>query len=306
MAAGEEKLPVFVEHKDVDKRWLALCRESYTAAGMLEVGIKTLAHADFNRQDLYYAGFFNVTIAIERICKLVLDPQEFYMTGEFLKSGELSKSGHSLIDLYEKVQEIEKSFSDVSSSREVGIPSNELEDILNFLTDFAKKNRYYNLDSLTKNGGADPIERWKKLVTRYHPMPTLTDEQRTKMRNSDLFGDEEGVLVDMRLLDTKGNNLERPSECMQAGYEDRNVQIEGSLILYSISRYLSKVLGHFSGAWPAQVRDAEKKLDEQPACRTIMEEKMKIRKNSLRLPFYSDFFVFFEHDDAWLKEHLFR
>ncbi|MFR4785486.1 MAG: hypothetical protein ACLUAM_02505 [Bifidobacterium adolescentis] len=139
MAASEKRPLVFVEHEGTDKRWLALCREACTAAGMLEVGIKALSHADFNRQDLYYAGFFNVTIAMERICKLVLDSQRFYEKGEFLKGGELSKLGHSLTNLYRKVQNIEESFSEGISSRRVDIPLDELEDILNFLTDFAKK-----------------------------------------------------------------------------------------------------------------------------------------------------------------------
>ena len=49
MAASEKRPPVFVEHEGTDKCWLALCREACTAAGMLEVGIKALSHADFNR-----------------------------------------------------------------------------------------------------------------------------------------------------------------------------------------------------------------------------------------------------------------
>lgn len=306
MAASEKRPPVFVEHEGTDKRWLALCREACTAAGMLEVGIKALSHADFNRQDLYYAGFFNVTIAMERICKLVLDSQRFYEKGEFLKGGELSKLGHSLTNLYRKVQNIEESFSEGISSRRVDIPLDELEDILNFLTDFAKKDRYYNLESLTKNGGADPIKRWRKLITQYHPMPALTEEQKTEIRESDLFGNEEDILVDLCLQDAEGNNLECPSECLRAGYEDRNVQIEGSLILYSISRYLSNALCHFSEAWPAQVREAEERLDKQPASWMIMEKRFEIRSRSLQLPCYSDYFCFFEHDNAWLKENLFK
>ena len=76
--------------------------------------------------------------------------------------------------------------------------------------------------------------------------------------------------------------------------------------MYSLFRYLSKVLGHFSGAWPVQVRDAEEKLDEQSAGQTLMMEKMKIREGSLQLPWYSDFFDFFEHDASWLKNKLMR
>lgn len=295
---------MFAKHETVDKRSLALCRESATAASMLEVGIRTLGHADFSRQDLYYAGFFNVTIAMERVCKLILDSQKFYMEGEFLEGCKLSKLGHSLTDLYARVQEVKDSFQDGSSLGKVEIPANELKDILNFLTDFAKGDRYYNLESLTKNGGADPIGRWKRLILRYHPMPELTEGQREAIRKVDMRGEEEGVYVDMLFSDVTGNSIERPSEYLRAKWEDRHVQIEGTLILYSISRYLSKVLGYFSGAYPIQILATEEKLDKQPAGQALMMEKMKIRKNSLQLPYYSEFFVFFEHDDAWLKERL--
>ncbi len=297
---------MFAKHETVDKRWLALCRESDTAAGMLEVGIRTLAHADSSRQNLYYAGFFNVTIAMERVCKLVLESKKFYEEGEFLKKGELSNYGHSLIDLYQEVQKIEEAFSGEAYSKQDKISANELKDILTFLTDFAKKDRYYNLESLTKNGGADPIKRWKQLILRYHPMPELTERQREEMRKADMHGEEEGVYVDMLCSDAEGNNIEKPSEWLRAEWEDKHVQNEDVPILYSISRYLSKVLDHFSGVYPVRTRVAEKKLDKQFVGQILVMEKMKIRKGSLQLPYYSDFFDFFEHDNSWVKDCLLK
>ena len=306
MAVSEEGLLMFAKHETVDKRLLAPCRESDTAAGMLEVGIRTLAHADSSRQNLYYAGFFNVTIAMERVCKLVLESKKFYEEGEFLKKGELSNYGHSLIDLYQEVQKIEKSFSSEAYLEQDKISANGLKDILIFLTDFAKKDRYYNLESLTKNGGADPIKRWKQLILRHHLMPELTERQREELRKADMYGEEEGMYVDMLFSDAEGNNIEKPSECLRAKWEDRHVQTEGALVLYSISRYLARVLSYFSGTYPTQVRVAEEKLGKQPASQTLMMEKRKIRENSLQLPYYSEFFDFFEHDDAWLKNELIR
>ena len=306
LAVSEEGLLMFAKHETVDKRWLALCRESDTAAGMLEVGIRTLAHADSSRQNLYYAGFFNVTIAMERVCKLVLESKKFYEEGEFLKKGELSNYGHSLIDLYQEVQKIEEAFSSEAYSKQDKISANELKDILTFLTDFAKKDRYYNLESLTKNGGADPIKRWKQLILRYHPMPELTERQREEMRKADMHGEEEGVYVDMLCSDAEGNNIEKPSEWLRAEWKDKHVQNEGVPILYSISRYLSKVLDHFSGAYPVRTRVAEKKLDKQFVGQILVMEKMKIRKGNLQLPYYSDFFDFFEHDNSWVKDCLLK
>ena len=51
IAVSEEGLLMFAKLETVDKRWIALCRESDTAAGMLEVGIRTLAQANFSRQN---------------------------------------------------------------------------------------------------------------------------------------------------------------------------------------------------------------------------------------------------------------
>ena len=135
-------------------------------------------------------------------------------------------------------------------------------------------------------------------------MPKLTEEQREEMRKADMYGERGTVYVDMLFSDANGDNIERPSEYLQAKWEDRHVQIEGALVLYSISRYLSKVLGYFSGAYPIQVLAAEKKLDKQLAGQALTMEKMKIRKNSLQLPYYSEFLCFFEHDNSWLKNEL--
>ena len=64
---------MWVKHSEqYDPRTIALQREASLADGLLTLGFKSLQIADFQNQECYYAGFFNMTIALERVCKLAI------------------------------------------------------------------------------------------------------------------------------------------------------------------------------------------------------------------------------------------
>ena len=91
-----EVFKMWVKHSEqYDPRTIALQREASLADGLLTLGFKSLQIADFQNQECYYAGFFNMTIALERVCKLAIQSDSYKREGQFLTDGELKKYGIS-------------------------------------------------------------------------------------------------------------------------------------------------------------------------------------------------------------------
>ena len=89
----------------------------------LTLGFKSLQIADFQNQECYYAGFFNMTIALERVCKLAIQSDSYKREGQFLTDGELKKYGHKLSELYVKVSQIiESNGNTVKESKKGMVP----------------------------------------------------------------------------------------------------------------------------------------------------------------------------------------
>ena len=99
---------MWVKHSEqYDPRTIALQREASLADGLLTLGFKSLQIADFQNQECYYAGFFNMTIALERVCKLAIQSDAYKEKGQFLTDGELKNEyGHKLNELYGKISQI--------------------------------------------------------------------------------------------------------------------------------------------------------------------------------------------------------
>ena len=168
-----------------DPRTIALQREASLADGLLTLGFKSLQIADFQNQECYYAGFFNMTIALERVCKLAIQSDSYKREGQFLTDGELKKYGHKLSELYVKVSQIiESNGNTVKESKN----AQEIKEMLNFLTDFAERSRYYNLTSLQQaKGNSEPIKQWFKIALRHQqsdlPSMELNYAKKMKIKN---------------------------------------------------------------------------------------------------------------------------
>lgn len=115
---------MWVKHSEqYDPRTIALQREASLADGLLTLGFKSLQIADFQNQECYYAGFFNMTIALERVCKLAIQSDSYKRKGQFLTDGELKKYGHKLSELYVKVSQIiESNGNTVKESKKGMVP----------------------------------------------------------------------------------------------------------------------------------------------------------------------------------------
>jgi hypothetical protein len=139
-----------------------LQQEGFLSRSCLLAGFHYLLLGNFEDQEKgnYYAAFFQLTVGIERILKLV-PVSDYMLKNNFQKipEKELRNIGHNLLSLF-----------DISINRPVtdeviNFPGKESLEyrILSFLNDFAdSRGRYYNISN--QNGKEDPLVAWNEIL----------------------------------------------------------------------------------------------------------------------------------------------
>lgn len=279
------------KHSAYDSKWIALQRESNLSSSMLSFGLHALCNANFLHQEWYYTGFFNITIALERIYKLILESHEFTTQGSFLTDTQLRDEGHDLLKLYNRTKKltnpiIKKLDNDVST------PNEELTKVLTFLTDFAKKDRYFNFISLEKKGPADPVARWHRLVLQWHMQPPLTQMQRNILSKARAQDNQPHSFYDIHHFDEYGNSVESNEQYWKAIFLSEHVQKTGTLILFKIAKAATNQLCSYSNLYDPNTQSKIYSPSSHPRSWEEFEQEMN-KPQPLQLPYFEDFFTEF-------------
>jgi hypothetical protein len=142
-----------------------LQHEGGLAEGCLSVGLTALRNAKVTDKRKFYSGFFNTTIAFERLMKLIV-VIDYMLSNDFKSPTEkqLKAYGHDLVTLYQ---------ASVNVANKINIPNIQMPtqgsvegNILNLLSEFAKSSRYYNLNSLSQHSSIniDPLVKWEEII----------------------------------------------------------------------------------------------------------------------------------------------
>lgn len=142
-----------------------LLLEAQLSASCIGSGLTALAHHDFASKGRFFAGLFGLTIGLERLLKLEL-VLDFALTNQTMPSNAyLKKHGHQLTDLFDTVRRI-------NAHRSLGVDETAIRDplvvrIIDILSRFATRSRYYNLDAIT--GGSalspeEPLKEWSQQI----------------------------------------------------------------------------------------------------------------------------------------------
>lgn len=149
----------------MNKNFIALNNEAHFIRSTLGIGMTEIGKANYATLGVYWQAFTNLSVGLERLAKLTLlldlliDKEGIFPTNQ-----ELKKYGHDLIKLYNKSQSI-------ITNRELNLKSiHNLDEevhsnILSILNNFAKGDRYANLDFLTGNADIiNPVSEWASRV----------------------------------------------------------------------------------------------------------------------------------------------
>jgi hypothetical protein len=142
-----------------------LLKECALSSMNLGVGLTFLRRYDFASLGFIYQAFFSLSIGIERLIKTILLYEYLYEhNGGYPPHKYLKSKGHDLSELFKEVEKLaqkygcEAVFDKINQDPIFSI-------IIGNLSDFAKANRYFNLDKLSGSSTTqDPVSRWDKEV----------------------------------------------------------------------------------------------------------------------------------------------
>ena len=161
---------------------LLLIEGSLTAFSLAE-GLDCLRKASVYEKGMYYQAFFSLSIGIERLLKLIIIyDHRAKNNGNFPENKEIKAKGHDLYEMFNVVVP--------------NILKNDLyNSTINFLSDFAKTTRYYNLDVLTGKEiqKLNPLEEWnnieKMILKEYKVEIKITPNKNVLVNNLNQIAD---------------------------------------------------------------------------------------------------------------------
>ena len=152
-------------------------QECFLAKQLLKKGIVDIAFSNHNAyKDLGvgygYSAFFNLSIGIERLEKLALifyhskNNSDSTQPIKLPKGSIIRNEGHDLMALFKKIESYIA--TDAPESVNLFDIDSISNDILCFLTDFAKGARYENLDRLSGSGSrySEPLCTWENILKK--------------------------------------------------------------------------------------------------------------------------------------------
>jgi len=217
---------------DRDKKNSLLLLESTMANTLLLEGLDCLRHASIFEPGLYYQAFFSLSTGLERLLKIIfiynyIDKNN----GHFPQNSELRKFKHNIkkiVNIYAP---------DLLNTHIYNI-------IIEFITDFAERIRYYNLDSLTgKNNTDEPISIWtiiEVIILKNYKAKIPILNNNVLQNNINEIADVHYVLSDGTIIDNIDPIL---SEMM---IKDLN-QGYNVLVFYEIIKKLVDILVKYQG-----------------------------------------------------------
>lgn len=239
--------------------WHALGREAQLAAQALAVGVTTLGKANYASKGLYTKAFFDLSIGLERLGKLII-VTDWVMksSGSFPTDKNLRELGHDLLKIKESVEKISVSRGIVS---DLAVAANDKihSEIWSALSEFGKISRYYNLDSVSGGIGAsasEPIARWWSHVVT----PILAKHYSPKLKARDhsvayLTGALLGPVSTVLYFDESGEKVKSIESASKLTGATSIAQKYGRLYVLQIVRWMANILSDLShdGAYKMRI-----------------------------------------------------
>ena len=179
-----------------------LTLEGYLFHGALTHGLTALRSADVSRKGSFYTAFFQLSIGLERLMKVVVLIDHMARNSLALPSNKTLKDlGHDLVELFDHLHGLPNPAPNPLTT----IKRDSVAfAILTFLSEFAKRTRYYSLDSLVDAPTTtDPLAAWQKIIEAIL-VKDVKDWQKHRMVNQTMAVAvplQKAVIVTMRNLD---------------------------------------------------------------------------------------------------------
>lgn len=180
----------------------ALAREMALADRTICTGLTSIREADLSKNGTYSEAFFNLSIGLERIGKLIFILDHCYSNNGALPTDkDLRNFGHRLGDIIAHAKAVRAKYP-IKDELGTWIENDIQNAIISCLSEFADGTRYYNLDYIT--GGktkqaTDPVKLWYESVIEpallKHYSQRARDKDEAKVKELRNFGWDSVVMV---------------------------------------------------------------------------------------------------------------
>ncbi len=186
--AWHQPLELIISEKDPANKhkWRSIRKECCLVQELISSGATALGKANYrDGEGYYYSAFFNLSIGMERLAKLILAADHIIEKKGIAPSKKyIEKHGHNLIKLLDEVDKIAEKYK-LKLKYEYERPQDSISiAIISCLDSFASsdKGRYDNFNNLDKEYSNDEFESIKKwwvdvaeLILNNHYYNTGTD-----------------------------------------------------------------------------------------------------------------------------------
>lgn len=228
----------------------ALNREAALATRLVASGVTTLRKANYAQPGIYTEAFFSLSLGLERLGKLVIVVDHCLQhAGSFPTDADMRKMGHDLTKLWAASGVIRTRYA--TDEPLANTPSEPIVgDLIEFLSQFAKGSRYYNLDFLVGSAAAkhgDPLTLWTNTVAK----PILERHQNLKKRqqtvvNANSLGAALQHVIMVRHESTDGTPIRSVADGMIQSSDEQLALRWAQLYSLQIVRFFSFLLGDLS------------------------------------------------------------
>ena len=161
-------------------QFMSFLNESHFIAELFSQGYEEIGKANYATSGKYYLAFTALSTGIERIQKLIIILDQLLETGTPPTNNYIKDNyGHKIILLYEKVKEI-KERRELQLEFLDNLDEIIYQNILNILSQFAQRDRYYNIDSLISTARTDDAKK-----TWYETVDVILYEQRVSRKRKE-------------------------------------------------------------------------------------------------------------------------
>lgn len=213
-----------------------LIKEGYIAYTSIGYGLSALRRAGIHMQGEYYQAFFQLSIGLERLMKLLIIQQFRATHSRFPSNKAMKEYGHNLIEIYKKIYEFEAN----DKNKEDDTLSIK---ILEFLSEFAMSSRYYNLDSLTgRQQTVNPLDQWSKIQDEIYDRHFRNRKTTPKSKMTDLLIDIMNENSYVVAYNEKNELFNSTKELLIKTEKNKRVQGHSVYYFYLIIQRLVEVL----------------------------------------------------------------
>ena len=241
-----------------DPKFIALNREAELAKRLTCSGLSALRKATPARPGVYYEAFFGISIGLERLAKLAwLIDECITRSGAFPTDRDLRAIGHDIMALLNKATAIRSNrhFSKsalAESQSTYALPSDAITvSLIEFLSDFAKATRYFNIDLMVGGQSShmdDPIKVWHNMIGSAVRSRLETKAKKKRLQTQAAKGAHALSPAVVFSTSADGTLLTNVSELLLSEYQAGEINKQAQSKTLGIVRFLSLLLIDLSEA----------------------------------------------------------